>query len=294
MFMTGCYHKSRRGFTLIELLVVIAIIAILISLLVPAVQKVRESAARTQCLNNIKQLGLAFHSYHDNYKKFPVAQTNNNSLAWSWGVLILPYIEQQNLYKTLNPNLATGQMAAASSSPKYTLPLPVFVCPSDPTEPTNPTYGNYAKSNYLPSDQICVNTNAVKILNITDGTSNTLLLGERDMKNNLAGLYLGRHSNSNAAAVGRAYWKINTKYSGSGRGASFNSSQDPNCTRHAWSSMHSGGANFGFSDGSVRFISSSVESAPNGNGSCGTMPKQNFIYQNLYVRDDGNPVAKNY
>src|SRR5271168_1552167 len=101
--------RRRSGFTLIELLVVIAIIAILIALLVPAVQKVREAAARTQCTNNLKQIGLACLSYHDANKRLPqgyiVNPADQPSPGWSWSVLILPYIDQEPLYIDLNPNL---------------------------------------------------------------------------------------------------------------------------------------------------------------------------------------------
>ena len=93
--------QFRRGFTLIELLVVIAIIAVLIALLVPAVQKVREAAARTQCQNNLHQIGLAMHAYHDANKAFPPAFSKPAN--WGWSVWLLPYVEQAPLFATLDP-----------------------------------------------------------------------------------------------------------------------------------------------------------------------------------------------
>ncbi|WP_439625101.1 DUF1559 domain-containing protein [Gemmata sp.] len=199
--------SRRKAFTLIELLVVIAIIAILIGLLLPAVQKVREAAARMKCQNNLKQLGLALHNYQDSKLSFPVpfwaeigaGHTNGD---WGWAVEILPYLEQTSLHTALNPGNYMGDIPGVNSTTQ-TAPS-VFLCPSDPVGGTTNSYaGDYARSNYLVSQLI---TSSIQTTNgvvtyrrtftlalITDGTSNTLMVGERDMKKiTSGGIWIGR------------------------------------------------------------------------------------------------------
>jgi prepilin-type N-terminal cleavage/methylation domain-containing protein len=168
-------RPTRRGFTLIELLVVIAIIAILIALLVPAVQKVREAASMTQCINNLKQMGLGFQSYHDTYGRF------NNSGGGA-----------QQLYKPLLPYIEQGNQANATYA--TALPIPVFICPS--RRSTAQAWADYATSYdahyFMPNSApyntwLCVLENGdapcrLVVITTQDGTSNTLLVGHKFVK----------------------------------------------------------------------------------------------------------------
>ena len=130
-------RPSRRGFTLIELLVVIAIIAILISLLLPAVQQAREAARRSQCANNLKQIGIAMHSYHDAYQSLPWGSGPYGWNDWSMHILLLPYMEQGPVYASLNFNLLNqGDTASYQGYLANTTGVCVriagFLCPSAP------------------------------------------------------------------------------------------------------------------------------------------------------------------
>jgi prepilin-type N-terminal cleavage/methylation domain-containing protein len=195
--------KRWRGFTLIELLVVIAIIAILIGLLVPAVQKVRDSAARAQCQNNLKQIALAVHTCNDTYKRLPYSRsffpgngdfgqflgnnqwTNTKSFPSNWGSVtyhLLPFIEQKNLANRFNN--ANWENGTAFKPPS------TLICPSDPTNADGMAVGWIPTMSYAPNYQVFANlgpsnslpwaTNPARIpATFRDGTSNTVLYVER-------------------------------------------------------------------------------------------------------------------
>jgi prepilin-type N-terminal cleavage/methylation domain-containing protein/prepilin-type processing-associated H-X9-DG protein len=297
-------HARRGGFTLIELLVVIAIIAILIGLLVPAVQKVREAAARTQCTNNMKQMGLALHNYHGAVKRFPPGITYTYPYYyWSWMAVMMPYYEQQNLYNKAD----TWARIGGPSDPKYhwwpwggfwlnpmtpanpalSVMVPTLNCPADPRQnfllPAaqaglngDVALGGYVGvggisadySNYTNRNQIGILywRSSTRIADVTDGTSNTLMVGERPPSTDLyygwwfagAGwdgsgvgdVILGAREYNYASAIG-----CGSNYVGLQQGNMKN-----NCDQaHFWS-FHPGGANFLMADGSVRFLTYSVNS----------------------------------
>jgi prepilin-type N-terminal cleavage/methylation domain-containing protein/prepilin-type processing-associated H-X9-DG protein len=284
--------QRRRAFTLIELLVVIAIIAILIGLLLPAVQKVRAAAARTQCANNLHQMALAMHSYHDVNKAFPPAFSKPpaGGSNWGWAVWLLPYVEQDNLYNAINPVNPANNLAVNAST---TTKVSVYICPADAGPLISPWFSGYAKSNYAVSEQICDGGSAIPMLSITDGTSNTIMIGERDTVNQIGAVWAGRDTVpsgiSVASVIGRPNWPINTKYAGGTTCCAGDASGMGNCTRFAWSSLHTGGANFAFCDGSVHFLRNGIPGDPSQQG-CAKPVAANFTFFNLYFKDDGNVV----
>jgi prepilin-type N-terminal cleavage/methylation domain-containing protein/prepilin-type processing-associated H-X9-DG protein len=290
-------RARRQAFTLIELLVVIAIIAILIALLLPAVQQAREAARRTQCKNNLKQLGLALHNYHDTYEVFPPQSiawqfcrpmperaTSGNVVnwQWGWGTMLLPFVEQSGLYNALAPDGCRFPEVTTlyDGRPLLQQPLSVHTCPSDAGPALNPYFRDQAKSNY-PASQIIIALNrrsnqqvsprfsaSVRIRDITDGTTNTFLLTERKLRlepegqRAVAAALYGRPGTSDVAQVFHGKYPPNFTDAAPITSTTDAGAGDTDCNRFTPSSYHPGGAHFTLCDGSVRFVSDNIASNP--------------------------------
>ncbi len=308
-------RQGRGGFTLIELLVVIAIIAILIALLLPAVQQAREAARRTQCKNNLKQIGLAMHNYHDNYKMFPPGVVDpgasctivNAGRFWGGHVFLLPYIDQAPLYTTLNPgNPPCGlplETFTYNGRALLQQALPAFSCPSDTGGQVNGFHASYTKSNYPVSEQLGNVNTRVSIADITDGTSNTLMHAERALRRDPQGrrqtgaIAWGRSNVTDAAWKFRANWPPNFGNPTTSNGSASGINSDAGCVRHNVSSEHVGGVHVLMCDGAVRFLSDNIGNNPNAGstttclGMTATMAGPGFVFQNLFFISEGQPVG---
>ena len=305
----------RKGFTLIELLVVIAIIAILIALLVPAVQKVRAAAQGTQCSNNLKQIALGMHSFHDSFKRFPqgggnytptVGGTAENGaqrpLYFSWPFHILPYIEQGNIFKLVNVQ-ETQQVPNPVLTQLDTRLVPIYYCPArrniqlyhgdSITDYAGNTGTNVTNGG---NGVILQNSNTVtfgyfklRMIHITDGQSNTLMVGERRI--NLASINGGDSYDNEpcfrpagdcdtlrrAQAVGTT-WLTPAQDVNDPAGAAMTNGYFGGNGFCQFGSSHHAGMFTALADGSVRRIGYAVDPT---------------TFKNLCVRNDGQTLDMN-
>lgn len=257
--------SNRRAFTLVELLVVIAIIGILIGMLLPAVQSIREAARRTQCANNLKQFGLAIANYEVTNGNFPPSYLGvDYQPGWGWGSFILPFIEQANLYEF---GEIDDTLFGNGSNPAYPIDyteqvVTVFRCPSDQGPDLNPLRLNHGMSNYRAASGsetsgffiidhdfggVLFQNSKVRHAQILDGTSNMVVIGEcmfDERKNKRAALWAGMSGlRNNAVWISDVMWWIDDE-----------SAQINGTAPQAFSSFHPGGAMFSFCDGSTRFF----------------------------------------
>jgi prepilin-type N-terminal cleavage/methylation domain-containing protein/prepilin-type processing-associated H-X9-DG protein len=285
----------RTAFTLIELLVVIAIIAILVGLLLPAVQKVREAAARMSCQNNLKQIGVALHNYHSAYQKLP---PGSNLSGFTVVTLLLPFMEQDNLYKTIN--FVASPDDPLNAGP-YGTPIKTLICPSDAfgNMPQglagNNYFANYGTNiNFFGNSSVAngvfaLRDNGLSLLAITDGTSNTVAFSELKKGDYNNALYssadwLNASSAGLPTTADQAYsicQTVNVQdlslqcFSAGGEwlsddstGTAYTHVVPPNTTNCCWlanltfsvtaSSYHTNGVNVLLCDGSVRWVTNAI------------------------------------
>jgi prepilin-type processing-associated H-X9-DG protein/prepilin-type N-terminal cleavage/methylation domain-containing protein len=296
-------RSSCVAFTLIELLVVIAIIAILIALLLPAVQQAREAARRSTCKNNMKQMGLAMHNYHDVHGSFPYGLWDDDS--YGWGTFLLPHLDQTPIFNQLDfnfhmdrsGNLPVGSLAAdVFESPGYNTvvntPLSVYLCPSAPLEGrqngAGPARSDYLGCNGTADDGVFVRFTdqangqdpIISIRDITDGTSNTFTIGE-------AAWHSQRLNGVPDVTDTYPFWvgavfhdedhmrKTDTRLNVGGDDDSFGS-------------YHTGGAHFLFADGHVKFISENIDA----NTGVGNNHQAYGTYNKLGTINDGLPIGE--
>ena len=322
-------RSPRRGFTLIELLVVIAIIAVLVAILLPAVQQAREAARRSTCSSNLKQLGIAFHNYLETHSRFPpycvagpAGQNQEVDRNWIWASMILPQIDQAALFNKLQvgqtdriPNNSANmtnvndyRTAAEGSQEKlFVTRIPLYLCPSASGEATNKHQKHLGTLMYAMNNQIAqqpASTPAapnapgapsLRIGDIVDGMSNTLLVGEKALmdapfKSVGAVWGVGRFC-QNRLSIVAAQCPMNTPFDGA-ETSDFCYTEPGSGTlvsRASLSSPHKGGAHMMLCDGSVRFVSENIDANPvtGGSGASG-----NFTYQNLFNLNDKNRLGE--
>lgn len=324
----------RKGFTLIELLVVIAIIAVLIALLLPAVQQAREAARRSQCKNHLKQLGLAFHNYHEQYNRLPpscvaggVGPTGSQYVLRSWGYqgMLFPFLELSALANAISvgnaPLVPNGNLSnpvdyttasTGSVEELLTQRIPVLLCPSATGAAVNKYQANlgtmmFGVNNFLFDVPERAPTGgfggapAASFGDVKDGTSNTVLMGEKALMD-APFVAIGTNWIANVACVdsaGSIYrihivsaaTRINTPFDGTWEEAQncFKEANPQIGGRNTVASAHIGGAHILLCDGSVRFINENISSNPvSGVNSI----QANYLWQNLFGINDKNVVGE--
>lgn len=322
-------YRPSRGFTLIELLVVIAIIAVLIGLLLPAVQAAREAARRIQCVNNLKQVGLALHNYHDGLGTFPMSYATRGKFVdgatdtapgWGWATMILPQMEQSPIFNAVNFVLAveTPQNATVVQSQ-----LSVYVCPSDITsgpfqvlDGSDPgvalatmTPSSYAASvgndltdaatglnNDGLGNGVMFRNSSIRLASITDGSSQTIMVGERAWAN-VKGVWAGvvangttrRGSMNRCPLTGALFYPAAPLVQAHGH--LLNTDTDEDGGLDDFSSMHPGGANFVFADGSVRFLKTVLRDSGTNSGGGTLYSPSSLVLQALTTRNGGEVLS---
>jgi prepilin-type N-terminal cleavage/methylation domain-containing protein len=271
-------RTTRAAFTLIELLVVIAIISVLIGMLLPAVQKAREAAARTQCANHLKQLGLAVHHYHNDHERLPptreAVRSNRDLPGATWAVLVLPYIEQENLFRQWDRAKTYYEQAAGVRQTS----VATFHCPSRRSPPalsvtgdiqaTDPTATHYPgaltdyavvidRSGHDEAGETCPGMygpferkTGLRFADFTDGLSNTLLIGEKHVRTGGEGADWG-----DCSAYNGDYHTCYTRAAA----RAFPLATDPRDTGWKFGSKHPGVVLFCFADGRVQRLPKSID-----------------------------------
>ena len=289
-------QKSVRGFTLIELLVVIAIIAVLIALLLPAVQQAREAARRSQCKNNLKQIGLALHNYHDMANTLPPGWISTN--RWGWNTMLLPGLDQAPLYNSISSVTVTPAVGFGVVMTNFPAPatnallqsqIPALKCPSD-TGGNIVTYGagtvtTFGRSNYpavATSGMVTVGGVVTGLTGLsttnngsfyqnsrrnfstfTDGLSNSVVVGERQSPGTRSGLAVGGDTMWPGVGDEVIASLLGVTLAVGETATPINSTAATIAYPHraaGFSSLHVGGAHFLMGDGAVRFISENISS----------------------------------
>lgn len=324
----------RSAFTLIEMLVVVAIIATLAALLLPAVQKARAAAARASCANNMRQIALGCHNYHDSFKHFPAGVTSN---GWGWGAQLLPFVDQNPIAQNIdltqplaagNPVPLGNPVGGNNSVPATAMPIPVFICPSDSSAPITSGFtvggmtlapSSYAACNGNDASEVSNATSsttangifyvnsATTIESIKDGSSQTVLVGERAW-GQCTGTWVGVPGLGGAPAYAAGPYTLggpeNTlpgaPQSGDGKLLVMahchliNSTFDTNDggALDDFSSNHPGGANIAFADGHVSFLQAIPYDPPFGVAT--SYSPQSLSYQALGTRAAGDAPAPGF